>query len=185
MLFLFLAAAAAPASATSLPSSPTVQVAKPDAATVAEAMRLLDTDGFDENAIHSTDLVMGISLAAMVDQLHKQFGDALPEDFVEQLRTTIHDYAMATMRAHLTETKRQAAEIYAQEFTQAELAHLRQLHADPVEVKARERASVMQPKLMMIGLATMRAAQPELDAKIKRMVSDYLAAHGKAGAPNS
>jgi hypothetical protein len=158
---------------------------KPDEATVAEAIRLLDTDGFDESAMRSIDLTMGIVLAGMVDQLHKQYGDALPSDFVEQLRTTIHDYAVATMRAHLQDMKRQTAEIYAEEFTRAELVHLRELHTDPVAVKARDRAKVMQPKLMKIGVMTMKAAQPELDAKIKRLVTDYLAAHGKTPGSSS
>lgn len=182
MLFLFLAALAAPASSV---SAPPVQIAKPNRAAVAEAIRLLDADGFDEAAMRSTDLMLGVELAAMVDQLQKQYGDGLPSDFVEQLRTTIHDHAMATMRAHLAAMKQQAAELYAQEFTAAELIHLRELQADPVAVKARERNKSLQPRLVKIGTDTMRAAQPELEAKIKRLVSDYRAAHGKAGAPSS
>lgn len=165
--------------------APAARTSKPDPATVAEAIRLLDADQFDDNAMRSIDLVMGVVLAGMVDGLHKQYGDTLPDDFVEQLRTTIHDYAVAVMRAHLEDMKRQTAEIYAQEFTKDELVHLRELHSDPVAIKARERSKVMQPKLMQIGVRTMQAAQPELDARIKRLVSDYLAAHGKAAAPAS
>jgi hypothetical protein len=164
---------------------PTAEASKPDEATVAEAVRLLDVDGFDDDMMHSTDLVMGVSLAAMVDQMHKQYGDALPADFMDQLRRTIHDHAMATMRTHLPDVKRQIAEMYAQEFTRDELIHLRQLHEDPVAIKARQRAKEMQPKLLMIGVRTMQAAQPELDAEIKRMVSDYIATHGKSGGSSS
>ena len=76
--------------------------------------------------------------------------------------------------------KRQAAEIYAQEFTRAELIRLRELHSDPVALKARERGKAMQPKLMEIGVTIMRDAQPDLDAKLARLVSDYLAKHGKS-----
>lgn len=179
------AAAASPPAAVPRAPAPAAQATKPDEATVAEAIRLLDTDKFDESAMRSTDLVMGVILAGMVDGLHKQYGDELPADFVDQLRTTVHDYAVETMRTHLQEMKRQTAEIYAQEFTRDELARLRELHSDPVAVKARERSKVMQPKLMQIGVRTMQAAQPELDAKIKRLVADYLAAHGKASAPAS
>jgi hypothetical protein len=171
---------------TAPPSVPAPAPApKPDEATVAEAVRLLDLDGFDENMMHSTDLMMGVSLAAMIDQLQKQYGDALPADFIDQLKKTIHDHAMSTIRGHLSDMKRQIAEIYAEEFTRDELAHLRQLHEDPVAVKARDRAKDMQPKLLMIGVRTMQAAQPELDAEIKRMVSDYIAAHGKAAGSSS
>jgi hypothetical protein len=38
----------------------------------------------------------------------------------------------------------------------------------------------MEPKMMRIGVQTMQAAQPELDAEIQRLVSDYMAAHGKS-----
>jgi hypothetical protein len=188
MLQFVLAAAAAAATPAnvSAPAPPTTgHVVKPDDATVAEAIQLLNVEKFDETAMHSIDLVMGVILAGMVDGLHKQYGDDLPGDFVDQLRTTIHDYAVETMRTHLQDMKRQTAEIYAQEFTKDELIHLRELQSDPVAVKARERSKEMQPRLMQIGVRTMQAAQPELDAKIKRLVSDYLAAHGKAAAPSS
>jgi hypothetical protein len=189
MLQLFVVVAAAAASPAGMSAHPATSAAihagKPDEATVGEAIRLLDGDGFDENAMRSIDLVMGVTMAGMVDQLHKRYGDQLPGDLVEQLRTTVHDYAVDTMRAHLQEMKRKTAEIYAQEFTKAELVRLRELHADPVAVKARERFKDMQPRLMQIGVQTMRAAQPDLDAKIKRVVTDYLTAHGKAAAPAS
>lgn len=180
---------AAPAIAAPTPASPlkpqTASASKPDESTIAEAVRLLDTDGFDDSAMHSVDLTIGLVLAGMVDQLQKQFGDALPADFVEQLRTTIHDHALGTFRTHLPQMKRETAEIYAQEFTKPELIRLRELHSDPVAVKARERSQAMQPKLMMIGVRTMQAEQPELDARIKRLVSDYLAAHGKSSGSKS
>jgi len=179
---LFVAAAAVvPAPSASVATAPAaVRVAKPDEATVAEAIRLLDTDGFDESAVRSADLAVGVLLASMVERIQKRYGEQAPLDLVEQLKTTIHDFTISKMRAHLPEMKRQAAEIYAQEFTKAELIHLRELHSDPVAVKARQRAGAMQPKLMMVGVNSMRAEQPELDAKIKKLVEDYLAAHGDA-----
>lgn len=183
LYFRLIPAACAASLAVSALAAPAAT--KPDLATVAEAVRLLDTDGFDEDAVRSTELITGVQLAAMVDQLQKQFGDTVPADFVDQLRTTVHDHVLGTFKAHLAEMKQQAAEIYAQQFTKAELVHLRELHADPVAVKARERARVMQPQLMKIGVTTMQAAEPELDARIKRLVSDYLAAHGKSPASSS
>src|SRR5947199_7933259 len=162
-----------------------VHASKADAATVAAAVQLLDGDGFDAQMMHSTDLMVGVSIAGMTDGLRKQFGDGLPNDFLDELRTTMHDHAMATMRARLPDMKRQVAEIYAEEFTRDELIHLRELHSDPVAVKARERGKEIEPKLMIIGVRTMQAAQPELEAQIKRLVTDYLAAHDKSGGSSS
>ena len=183
MFYLAFLAAAAAASGSAPTPAPTpvvsVQAARPDPAAVAEATRMLDEQQFEENLIRSTNLMMGVSLASMVEQLNKQFGKDLPQDLVDQLRTMIQDHAMATIRGHMAELKRQAAEIYAREFTAAELVHLRELNADPVAVKARQRSAVMQPQLIKIGVDVMRSAEPELDAKIEKMVEDYLAAHGK------
>lgn len=164
---------------------PSTPAPKPDEATVAEAVRLLDADGFDESIMRSTELTVGMSTAGMTAQLQKQFGDALPSDLMDQVRSTMHDHAMTTMRSHLAEVKRQVAEIYAQEFTRAELIHLRELHSDPVAVKARARDKAMEPKLMLIGVRTMQAAEPELDARIKRLVEEYFAAHGKSSTGSS
>lgn len=161
------------------------QAAKPDPATVAEAVRLLDADEFDKTAVRSTELMVGLSLANMVSQMQKMYGDKMPADLVGQVRTVIHDYAMSTMRAHLADMKRQTAELYAEQFTRAELIRLRELHSDPVAVKAREKGEVMQPRLMMIGVQTMRAAQPELDAKIKQMVTEYISAHNGSSPSKS
>ena len=179
--FLFLAAATAISPAEPSPTTPAeaAQAAKPDGATIAEAIRLLDTDDFDKNAVRSADLAVGVLLASMVEGIQKRYGEEAPLELVEQLRATIHDFTIAKMKAHLPEMKRQAAEIYAQEFTKGELVRLRELHSDPVAIKARERAGVMQPRLMKIGVNTMRGERSELDAKIQKLVEDYLEAHSK------
>lgn len=164
--------------APAVPSRSSGSAAKPDEATVAEAIKLLDTDQFDEQTIRSADLTIGVMLASMIDGLQKRTGGQVPQDLVLQLRTTIHDFTISKMRANLPAMKRRAAEIYAEQFTKAELARLRELHSNPVAVKARERSAQMQPKLMEIGVNTMRAEQPELEAKLKQMLSDYMKAHG-------
>lgn len=155
-----------------------VQQVPPDAATLAAAMHYLDAVQFEENAMRTVDLMVNASFASVVDGLQKQYGDAVPHDLVAQLHTAIHDHAVRTMRADLPDLKRKTAAIYASEFTRAELVRLTELQSDPVAVKARDRAKVMQPKLMMIGINAMRASQPELDSEIKRIVTDYISAHG-------
>ena len=187
MLFLFLAAGsaltAAPAQSASVGSP--APASKPSEAVVAAAIRLLDADHFDEEMVRATDLMMGVSIAAMVKQLREQFGDNLPEDLLEEVKTTVHDHAMATVRAALPAMKRNAAVIYAEQFSEAELDRLRELHSDPVAIKARERAKDMQPKLMRLGVQMMQEAQPDLDARIKQMVADYVAKHQKSADPSS
>ena len=101
MLCLVLVAAAAAISPETKAPAPVpsmqVQHAKPDEATIAEAMRLLDTDGFDEGAVRSADLAVGVLLASMVEGIQKRFGEEAPQDLVEQLRTTIHDFTISKM----------------------------------------------------------------------------------------
>ena len=188
----YIAAVALGSAAAATPTvPPRVQVVvarppQPDAATVAEAMHYLDIIGFEENSMRSAELAVGASFAALVDGLHKQFGDKVPQDLIEQLHTAIHDHAINTLRADMPELKRETAIVYASQFTGAELIRLGELQSDPVAVKARERAKVMQPELMMIGINAMRRSQPELDARIKQIIKDYIAAHGldanKSGA---
>ena len=182
MLFAFLAVLAAPAPAAT-PHPPVVIVTpKPDPALVAEAVRLLDAENFDEDAMHSAEVVLEAELATMTEQIHKMTAGPVPEDFLQQMRQILRDHSTATMRANLATIKREAAELYAQEFTRDELIHLRQLAADPVVTKARQRNRVLQPKLLMIGMRPMREAQPELEAKLKRFIADYAAKSQKPGS---
>lgn len=153
------------------------KLTQPDPATVGEAMRYLDAADFEASVTRTSELVVGATLAAMVDNLHKRFGDQVPAELIDQLKTAIHDHAMKSMRDSMVETKRQTAIVYASEFTRAELVRLRELETDPVAVKARAKAKDIQPKLMMIGIKAARATQPEMEAAIQRVVSRYVEAH--------
>jgi hypothetical protein len=180
LLLSALAAAAQPA-----PGAPTPPLAaKPspaDPATVAEAMLLIEQEGFEEETIRTADTGLELSLAAMADQIQKKTGEAVPEDFYAQLRQLLRDHTSAALRANMPSIKKQAAEIYAQEFTRDELAHLRELSKDPVMVKAREKYKVLGPKLMALGAYSMKQSEADLDAKIDRLVTDYLAKQSPTG----
>lgn len=182
MIIVFLASLAA-AQPSPVTVAPVEQEAPVDPAILAEAVRLLDAGGFEQDALRSSELGLEASMAAMTEQLRKTLGDALPTDFLEQMRQVMRDHMRTTMTAKLPAMKLGAARLYAREFTRDELIRLRQLAADPVMVKARERNKVLAPRLMMIGITAMREAQPEFDARIKRLVADYLAA--KKGKPTS
>ena len=174
MMFAFLAVLAAPTPQI-IASEPVEQVAPVDPATLAEAVRLLDAEGFEQEAVRSSELGLEAGMAAMTEQIQKTLGDSVPADFLAQLRQIMRDHSMATLKAKLPAITADAARLYAREFTRGELVRLRQLSADPVMVKARARNKVLAPRLMMIGIKAMREAQPELDAKVKRLIADYLA----------
>jgi hypothetical protein len=158
---------------------PAVRTAPVDPARVAEAIRLLDAEGFEEQSLRSADMALELMLASVTEQIQKRTSAPVPEDFLEKWQQTMRDHMNKTMRANMASAKREAAEIYAQEFSREELARLSELAADPVMIKARARNKVMGPKLMMIGVRRMRDAEPELQAKIQQLVADYLRTQGK------
>lgn len=175
MLIAFAAALLAPAApAVSAPPAASSSAAV-DPAAIAEAMRLLDQEGFEDQVLQSSEMTLDLLLASMASDIQRRSGEPVPEDLFKELEQTIRDHASSTLRANMNEMKQQAAVVYAQEFTREELVRLRELSSDPVMVKARERNKVIQPKLMALGAHTMRGSQEELEAKIERIVSEFLA----------
>jgi hypothetical protein len=175
MFSAFLAALAAPAPASLVASTNPPPAVKADSAALAEAIRLLDQEKFEEETVRSAEAAMELMLASMSSQIQRRTSEPVPEDFLEQLRQTMREHTSATLRSNMGTIKQQAAAVYAQEFTREELIRLQELHKDPVMVKARERMKVIEPKLMALGAHTMRQSEPELERKIERLVSDYLA----------
>jgi hypothetical protein len=168
----------APAAAVAAP--PGTVEAPADGAALAEALRFLEQEGFEEEVIRSSENTLNLMLAAFTSQIQKNAEEPVPEDLLETLRQTMRDHSSATIRANLPAIKQQAAAIYAQEFTREELVRLRELSKDPVMVKARERGKVMGPKLMALGAYMMKQSEPELETKIQRVINDYVAKKSKA-----
>jgi hypothetical protein len=175
VLHLLALAAVALADAPPQQPGPASEAVPTDPATVAEAMRLLDEQGFEEQVLTSTQMSLEASMAGMTELIQKRLGEAVPEDFLGRLRQVMRDHTSETMRARLPALKARAARLYAQEFTRDELVRLTQLSADPVMVKARARDKILGPKLMMLGIETMRDAQPDLEARINRLIAEYAA----------
>lgn len=169
MRLLFLAALTATIVAAPLAA------ATPDPARVEEAMRLLDAEDFEGATMRASDVSMEAALGVMSEQLKKQFGEALPDDFLDSMREIMRDHARTAMRAKLPVIKRQTAELYAADFTVEELRRLREISGDPVMMKSRRFAHDKQPAMVMLGVNAMRETQGELDAKLKRLVEDYVA----------
>ncbi len=149
-----------------------------DPARVAEAIRLLDAENFESATMHSVDVGTEAMLGVITEQLKKQFGDTLPDDFIGKMRDTMRSHAEETMREKLPDVKRRTAELYAKEFTLVELARLREIAADPVIVKSRKWSREVEPTMVMLGIDAMRATQDDLDAKLKRLVADYVKSLG-------
>lgn len=174
--FLTALAASAPPASAQIPAPANVAA---DPAAVEQAILLLDEGDFEGEAIRNADLALELGLASMIDQIQKKAGEPVPADFLEKLRQIMRDHTSSTLRAKMDSIKQQAAAIYAQEFTRDELVRLRELSKDPVMVKAREHNKTIGPKLMAIGAYAMRESEPELEAKIERLVSDYLSEQAK------
>ena len=174
MILFVVALFAAPAPPVVVIAPAAEAVAPVDPARLAEAVSLLDAEGFEQNVLRSSEMTLEASLAGMTEQLEKMLGDAVPVELVAQLRQAIRDHNRATLKAKLPAMKLDAARLYAREFTRDELVRLRQIGTDPVMVKARERNQILSPQMMMIGIRAMRESQPELDATIKALVAEYL-----------
>jgi hypothetical protein len=179
MLVALIAAlgSAAPAAAAGTPA-PAIVIAV-DPAALQEAFALLDVQQFESQALHASDLGLEAMMAVMTERLNKVTEGEVPDEFLVRLRQTMRDHVATTMRAKMPRMKREAAEIYAREFTRQELARLRVLSADSVMIKLRDKSKTMNPQLMMIGMRTMREAEPELTKKVEQLVADYLKSIGK------
>ena len=183
MFVAFLAAiAAAPAPAAT--SQPPVSAAQPDSPAMVEALGLLDDQGFEEETLKTAEMTLELMLGTMLEKVQKMSTEEIPEEFIKELRELLHDHQQQALRANMVSIKRQAAAIYAKEFSRDELARLRELGRDPVMVKARVPNKTITPQLMVLGAREMKATEPELEAKIERLVSQHLTKKAK-GADHS
>src|SRR5688500_6599109 len=121
---------AAPAPAAAAPEPTTVRAV--DLAALQEALALLDVQQFESQALQASDVSLEAMMALMTERLNEATQGKVPEAFLVRLRQTMRDHLATTMRAKMPRMKREAAEIYAREFTREELARLRLLSADPV-----------------------------------------------------
>ena len=183
MLSAFLAALVAAPAPTAPAPAPMIK-AQPDTATVNEAVGLLTDQGFEEETMRAAEMTLELMLGTIVEKLRQASAEEIPDDFVKQLRELLHDHQKQALKGNMASIKRQAATIYAKEFSRDELVHLRELSKDPVMVKARERNKVIMPQLMVLGAREMKATESDLEAKIQRLVSEYRAKEAK-GADRS
>lgn len=174
--FLVLAAVMTPPTEATNPAS---AVSATDPSALKDAIAFLDAMNFEQEALQSSEISIEAMIALITERIRDQTQQEIPEDFMASLNQAMRDHVSDTMRAKMPSMKRQAAEIYAREFTREELSRIRDLSADPVMVKLREKGKSMNPQLMLIGINAMRESEPEFEAKIGRLVEEYLNKIGK------
>jgi hypothetical protein len=163
------------------PTSSALQASKPDAIAIDAALRMLEAQEFDLQVINTIEVMVEGMMAAQIEQLQNNSEEPIPAELLTSFRRTMRDHASGTMKAKMPDMMRQTAEIYAREFTVAELQRLAEIAADPVSVKTRAKGQALSSQLMMVGMNAMRESQDELKVKIEQMVHDYLE---KAGLEN-
>ena len=161
-----------PTAAGTSPTTSTVAVIEPGA--VEEAMRMLEADDFEKQVLTSTDVMVEGMLAVQMERLQKASDEPVPEDLLTSFREAMRAHSTETMKQKMPQIKRQAAEIYAREFTVAELRRLREISQDPVMVKSRLKSQTLTAQLMLVGVGAMRDSEAELERKIEQIVEDYV-----------
>jgi hypothetical protein len=186
MIAIFLASLATTAAVAPPAAAPAaVQSVTTDPETIAEALKFLEAEGFEEEITSASELSLEAAMVPMTAQIQQLTGGQAPNELIEEMRKVMREHSRSTLSANMQQIKLAAAQMYAEQFTRAELAHMRVLVSDPVMVKARARNKVIGPKMMMLGMKTMRAAQPDLEAKLKQLVTTYVEKHGNGANPSS
>lgn len=180
MVLIVALALLAPAPAAVPPAPPvaTTATAAISEAAIGEALKMLDAEEFERQLIEQTDVVVEGMLALQVEQMRKRSEQPIPDKLIAALSQALRDHARDTYKANMPALKRQAAEIYAREFTIEELQRLRVIAGDPVIAKQRARGQALNAQLMMIGVNVMRETEDELEAKIEQVVRNYLKESG-------
>ncbi len=173
IIALSLAALLAGQGQSAEPETPTTSLQTPDPAAVDAAVLMLEAQDFEAQILSTTDVMIEGMVAVQIEQLQKNSDEPIPADFLTSFRQTMHEHATGTMKAKMPTIKRQAAEIYAREFTVAELRRMAEIAGDPVMVKSRAKGQALSSQLMLVGMNAMRESQEELKQKLEQMVQDY------------
>ena len=173
-VFLAIAMLSSGAGIAAAAAGPTVAESSIEQSALAEAERMLDSEDFESQVMGSADVMLEGLLAVQIERLETESEEPPPEELIASFREIMRSHIRGTMKAKMPQMKRQAAEIYAREFTVDELRRMREIAADPVMVKVREKGQTLSAQLMMVGMTAMKASENDLRQKIEQMVADYL-----------
>lgn len=168
MKLAIFAAAAALAFSSAAAAQPA-----PDPAAVAAARELLAATGFETQMEQSALQNVQATFATVVEAREKDLGRPMPQD----LKAGILALLEADTRAVVAEMKKtalgDAALVYARYFTAAEIRELQALQTHPVMTKAQKVGASLMTDLMQIGIKPAAERQPELQAKIQKLIADW------------
>lgn len=165
-----LAAAAALALSSAAGAQP---AATPDPAAVAAAREMLVASGFEGQMEQAALQSVRATVDTIVLAREKDGGAPMPQDLKGDLLRLLE----ADTRGLVTEMKKtaldDAARIYARYFTAAEIKELQVLQTHPVMVKAQQVNPAMMSELMQLGIKPAAERQPELQAKMRKLLDDW------------
>lgn len=180
---LLLALATAPAAPTIQPRQAAQPSPAADAERLAAAMDLFEPAILKQQmlagVLHMANAAMDVELKAREEQ-----GQAIPESLVTRLKAVTFEDAEELVDDMAPSFRADAAAIYAQRFTAAELREIKAIQAQPVMRKMEKLAPEMMAEIAKIGMAKAAERAPELKRKIEQTVQEWLANEG-AGAVTS
>ncbi|WBO21582.1 DUF2059 domain-containing protein [Sphingomonas abietis] len=169
-----LAAAALPAWADVAPAPAAPAAATPDAATMAAARALMRATDIQAQ-MRAIGPRMG---QAVTMQLQQSFADhQLPTELQSQIAGAMQDFVGSMDTMFTPQLIDQMAAIYARHFTAADLQHLSQMMQDPAMVRFRKVMPDTLAEMMPLIMTAMRPQQDAFQARIQKIVADWIQQH--------
>jgi hypothetical protein len=144
-----------------------------DPAAVAAAREMLVASGFEGQMEQAALQNVQATFNTVLEAREKELGAPMPQE----LKAGILSLLQADTRALVAEMRKtaldDAARIYARYFTAAEIEELQALQTHPVMVKAQRVSSGLMTELMQLGIKPAAERQPQLQAKIQKLIADW------------
>ena len=168
--------------ALALPLAPASAQTGDRLAALAAARNLLVATDFERQMEQSGLAMATTAFEHNVAEEEAKLGITMPADLKQTLRRVVNE-ELVSMLADIKQTAvNDAAQIYADYFSAAELQRLAALQTDPVMRKAQSVMPQMMPRLAQIGLKASSQHKPALEAKIKQAVEDWAASQKIKGS---
>jgi hypothetical protein len=147
--------------------------AKSDSAALSAARDYLVSTGFEQQMEQGALQNVKATYNTMVAAREKQTGQPMPQDLKAKVLNLLQAETADVVADMKKTALNEAALIYARYFTAAELKELQALQTHPVMAKVHRVAPSMTSELMQIGIRASEARQPQLQAKIQKLVDDW------------
>ena len=151
-------------------------------AALAAARNLLVATDFERQMEQTGMAMAATAFEHNVAEQESKLGITMPADLKQQLRHVVNEQLAAMLADMKLTALDDAAQIYADYFSAAELQHLAVLQTDPVMRKAQNVLPQMMPRLAQIGFKAASQHKPALEAKIKQAVEEWTASQKIKGS---